>query len=425
MTTLLFRNYPALAQSFAAERLQQEGWFRPDAEEEKKAVAENRTAEEFWEFPEDSWFKSRGNVFVDPKTGKKERARLVLQKSQHADVVWDIAYRVWTRTGEANHLLFESPEAQAQTYQDALVYCKAAGVVVGSQLPPPSEGEDALTGDRKRRYEAAKYMFEYKFYRDLSNFAHHHNRAKIELEKTTIAVRKLFFEAETAYLRGDLVKARATYEAKPGANAAGLIAGGGDALAIRAAYANSGAIAVWRDEVLLGCIRDANGRLIPKPGVNAAEHRRFREHHTAQEYAYETQLRYLQFFNEQYGTQIKKGLSRTWEFTIIPASPPPAGSGLGFLLSYLTPSLIESQWTPPPIGTAYAELKGPLDILVFDVTERVPQDTKDQQSFGFWLIGVAGESRSAGPLLTTTTAGAGVGRSFPSQPSSWSVNGKG
>jgi hypothetical protein len=370
MTILLFRNYPSLAEGAAAERLEQEGWFRPDRDEEQKAEAQKRTAEEYWEFPEDSWFRPRGNKFADGKT----TARLVLQNDQHADKVWDLAHRMWIHHGQMNHLLFDDPKQEAEAYQDALKYLRPEGVDVGSQLPPPKEGVENLAGERKKQYEAAKYLFEYKFYRELSNFPHHHNRSKIEADRTTVACRKLFHEAESSYFRGDLVKARETYERPE-------------------------ALAAWRDEVLLGCVHDDKGRLVPRPGAVPAEHRLFREDRFIEEYTYETQLRYLMFYNEQFGTQIKKGVARTWEFTAIPASIPPAGSGIGIAFRCLAARLIETEWTPPPIGTAYADLKGPFDIHAFD------PDEKDQPALAAALFGTAGSPFGASPLLATFTVG--------------------
>jgi hypothetical protein len=379
---------------------------------------------------------------------------------------------MWERHGMANHLLFEDPKYEAETYQEALPYCKAYGVAVGSQLPQPPGGKESLTGEKRKQYEAAEYMFEYKFYRDLSNFAHHLNRPIIEKQLTTIAARKLFFMAETSYLRGDLVKAREIYE-------------------------RPAAIAAWRDEVLLGCVRDAQGRLLPKSGEIPAEHRIFREHLITQEYTYETQLRYLQFYNEQYGSRIKQNVARHQILMgrlgehVLAASGGPimpdltcwliGDSPLIFDSNYMAPYLFAgglvgscasprvpaallvaadaagigtnyeklrsggrlfdehlfnlggfgsgaSPLAPPAllttasigfwsrslrpvsvtdqpmvsfsqIGTSYAELKGPFDILVFDV------DEKDQPHMGARLVGTAGAPMSPGPLLAMFEAG--------------------
>ena len=395
LTTLLFRSYPSLTMSSGAERLEQEGWFRPDEAEEKKAKANNRQAQESWEFPENSWFKERGNKFADGKT-----AHLVLQPSQHADEIWKLAVRMLTRHGEANHLLFEDPKQEAQMYQDALLYCKDYGVEVGKQLPKPGEKDDVSTGDRKRQYDAAKYMFELKFYRDLSNFPHHYYRAKIESLEKAIAARKLFHQAETAYIRGNLVKARETYE-------------------------ETGALTAWRDEVLLGYVRidliDCAGmlggalaskqvlpgnlrnalvQLLPRPGMDPTAHRFYREDQNGQEFAYETQIRYLQFFTEQYGVRMQKGIVQTAEKSLLPAMPMPAGSGMAYAMHCMVPVIIENIWTPQPIRRIFADLKGPFDICVFDVED------KNQPLLAVGLIGTAGGPFSAGPLLATGTAGA-------------------
>jgi hypothetical protein len=365
MTTLLFRNYPGLAQSAAAERLAQEGWFAPDREEEEKARAESRDAEESWEFPEDSWFKDRNNKFADGKP-----ARLKLEKDEHADRVWERAYRIWVALGEANHLEFRSDREAAEMYEDARKYCQEYGIAVGTQLPPPPGGVESLKGDEKRYFEAARYMFEYKFYRDLSNFAHHYYRAKVESEKATIAARKLFYQAETAYLKGNLREAREIYE-------------------------RPAAIDAWRDDVLLGGERDPKTHTLhPRQGVKPIVHRVFREDMSAQEYAYETQLRYLQFFNEQFGVQIKKGVARTWGFMTIAACPPPGAGLMGYWTGLFVPVKIEEDWTPPPIGSYYAGLKGKFDISVFDV------DEKEQHLLAAALLASTGDTLAATATAT-------------------------
>ena len=47
MTTVIFRDYPAQAQRFTAERLQDEGWFDDSG----------------WEIPD--WFRDAGDRFTD------------------------------------------------------------------------------------------------------------------------------------------------------------------------------------------------------------------------------------------------------------------------------------------------------------------------------------------------------------------------
>jgi hypothetical protein len=288
-------------------------------------------------------------------------------------VVWKLADSSWTHHAESNHLLFEDPRTETEMYQQAAIYCKKFNVPVGSQLPPPPGGEESLSGEELKQYKAAQYLFEYKFYRDLSNFAHHQNRPKIEQQRTTIAARKLFFQAETAYLEGDLVKAQRTYE-------------------------EPAAIAAWRDTVLLGGERDAQGVLRPKRDANATDHRLFREDSFAQEYTFETQLRYMQFFSEQNGAQLLKGIFRNGAGVMLPAVPPLGSIDLAPLC--MAPALIESEWTPPPITRAFADFRGPFDVFVFDVEE------KEEYLLACGLIGTAGSPGTANPLLALTAAGA-------------------
>jgi hypothetical protein len=275
MTTLLFRNYPSLAQGAAADRLEQEGWFRPDEAEERRAAAEKRAAVEYWEFPEDSWFKRNRNRFADGKP-----ARLVLEDDQHADKQWAIAHSMWRQHGEANHLFFSSPQKEAETYQDALQYAKAKGYALGTQKPVPEEGEK-LTGEQRKQFDAACFMFEYKFYRDLSNFPHHFYRSNVEQHRITVLARKQFYAAETLYQLGEAVEARRILE-------------------------RPGAIATWRDMVLLGMKRPDERGDLQSMGLDPIVHRVYREDLLIQEYTYETQLRYNLFFNEQYSSRLKQ-----------------------------------------------------------------------------------------------------------------------
>jgi hypothetical protein len=414
MTTLLFRNYPALAQSAAAERLEQEGWFRPDEAEEKRAVAENRAAVEYWEFPEDSWFKRNRNRFADGGP-----ARLVLQDSQHADKAWATSHSMWRSHGEASHLFFAVPRLEAEMYQDALQYAKAHGYAVGTQKPVPAEGEH-LTGELKKQFDAAGFLFEYTFYRNLSNFPHHFYRSRVEAHKTTVLARKMFYAAETAYQRGDAVRARAIYE-------------------------RPGAIATWRDVVLLGGVRDAAGRVVQTMGLDAVDHRTFREDLLIQEYTFETQLRYILFFNEQYGSRVKQEVAYQqflmarlgdhvvtgagvplppdltyWLFPVpplkfdndhaagtfglagqvvlAPCGPLAAGPLTALNLaavcawhqSLRTATLLDQPMLSfPQIYSFYALLNGPFDVMVFDV------DEKEQPEMAAALVGSTLDPRAA------------------------------
>jgi hypothetical protein len=394
MTTLLFRNYPSLAQGAAADRLEQEGWFRPDRSEETKAAAENRPAAEYWDFPEDSWFKRNRNRF-----GGNKPARLVLEESQHADKQWNTAHKMWQYHGELNHLLFKDPRDEAVTYQDALEYAKAHGYAVGTQKPVPIEGE-GLTGEARKQFEAAGFMFEYKFYRDLSNFPHHYYRSKVEMQPTTVLARKQFYAAETAYQRGDAVRARGIYE-------------------------RPGAIATWRDVVLLGGARDGNGKKIME--LDPIDHRVYREDLLIQEYTYETQLRYISFFNEQYGSRVKQEVA-LHQFLmgrlgqhIMTCAGAPLPPDLTCWLFPIRPMLFDEDFASKYalIGHVVASPCSPLSagplLAAAQLTAVRPDDYRtfflgtgvyNQQLFNTGAVGLSASPLVPAPLLTLATLSA-------------------
>jgi hypothetical protein len=59
-----------------------------------------------------------------------------------------------------------------------------------------------LSDEEQKQFHAAKWMFEYDFYRQVSNFAHHYNRTQVEAMPETVACRKMFYLAEVKNLEG-------------------------------------------------------------------------------------------------------------------------------------------------------------------------------------------------------------------------------
>jgi hypothetical protein len=185
MTTLIFRSYPALAESSLAVRLQQEGWFD----------------DEPWVLT--GWFPR------DKVDGKPVKVGPGPEDRWASKYVWDYAARMWRRHGEDNHLLLtdadkESMEEQASKYREA-------HHLSGSEMPPPRDPA-TLSGEEKDGYEATRYLFEYNHYRNVSNFAHHFNRSQVEGKVETLTARKQFFKAETLNLDTHRNKALETYD---------------------------------------------------------------------------------------------------------------------------------------------------------------------------------------------------------------------
>jgi hypothetical protein len=183
MATVLFRHYPARAQSYAAERLQQEGWFD----------------EEGWEIP--NWFGDHKVVVgADP--------------NQSSQTAWQSAYAMWDRHGLANHLRFPSPEAETNAHALAEQFAKKYKILIGTPVPSGWEPQGMAPTDQPL-LDAFRVVTGYQSYRSMSNFAHHYQRARVEAEAETVNARKLFHRAEALRLTADLGEALAVYEGKP------------------------------------------------------------------------------------------------------------------------------------------------------------------------------------------------------------------
>jgi hypothetical protein len=190
MTTLIFRNQPALAKRDVAERLQEEGWFDNDP----------------WDATD--WFRSSGSHL-----GRTVRVGGKPAGSSWSGEAWEAAYNAWREHGEANKLLFESPEKEQNMRAAAERFNTKFGTGPNSQpMVDPSTLSEADLAD----YQASQWMAEYNFYRNVSNFAHHYNRCLVEMKPETIACRKAFHLAERLNFAGDPFEALRVYrERKP------------------------------------------------------------------------------------------------------------------------------------------------------------------------------------------------------------------
>jgi hypothetical protein len=176
MTTLIFRSYPAQARRFMAERLQQEGWFD----------------EEPWDVSD--WFeRAQDREF----TGREVKVGGGTKWSESA---WRRAALAWKKHGEDNHLIFPSPAAEENSRKAALRFYQRRGL--GEYDRPPFLLEDGMSAEEREEYRAARWMFEYRFYRQVSNFPHHLIRTTVDANPETVACRKLFYQADKLNLDG-------------------------------------------------------------------------------------------------------------------------------------------------------------------------------------------------------------------------------
>jgi hypothetical protein len=168
MTTVIFRDYPGLAQSFLGERLEDEGWFD----------------ESGWRLP--GWFKGDKFSNGDPT--------VIGAGEKWAGGAWVRAHEMWTEFGRANHVLMR-PDEEAALMKKAEKFLKAHDQEVGAAPAPlkPSERNDP---EMVKSREAADILFAYGRVNTLTNFHHQYARAKVEAEPESVAVRKAMYEAE-------------------------------------------------------------------------------------------------------------------------------------------------------------------------------------------------------------------------------------
>lgn len=175
MMTVIFRMQPAQALRFAAERLQEEGWYDASG----------------WDISD--WFSGG---FADGKPAVVGGGR----SSSSLDA-WKQNLEAWIKFGKDNHLLVE-PAEQKNMEQLADALAKKKHLKDRFQIPVLREDE--------RDAETEKQLFAWVFLRDLiqhqhvCNFETHYHRAQVESREETVQARKLFFEAlDASRLRND------------------------------------------------------------------------------------------------------------------------------------------------------------------------------------------------------------------------------
>jgi hypothetical protein len=252
MTTLIFRDYPAQAQRFTAERLQVEGWFD----------------EVGWDIPE--WFREQGDKFADGEPANVGGGRKWGQEA------WQKTYEMWRNLGEVNHLLFSGTQAEENMIERARRFGQKYNLEEGAM--PPALREENLDDETRREYFAWQFMKWYHYYRHISNYPHHYNRAFVEAKDDAIRARKLFYEADTLHLRNSGPRALQKYE-------------------------KEGALKLWR-QVLL-------------------QNKEFRRDTFIQEQTFEIQLKYIDLYTELSGNRFK---AQAASLVSVPVPVPGAGT---------------------------------------------------------------------------------------------------
>jgi len=181
---VLFRQEPARAQSYTAERLLKENWFDASGWE----VDEGRSGRSRW-FP-----------------GKKV---VVGTGVEWAADAWRRAFQMWREHGRRNGLYLEVPQL-ASLEQLAEEYRKEY-TVAPSEIGPDLRPE-AATDRLRRSILAHRQLVFYNQSRQMTNYPHHYFRAYTEQDPETVRGRKLIAEADRLRKSGASDRAIETYQ---------------------------------------------------------------------------------------------------------------------------------------------------------------------------------------------------------------------
>jgi hypothetical protein len=184
-TTSLFRNHPPRAQSYIAERLQDEGWFGPEG----------------WLIT--GWFPR--DRFHD---GREAAVGTGVNWGEDS---WRRAFEWWRRRGVKNLLILD-PQFEAETRTKALAYMKSRGLEVGA-FPPPEPAKDSPDYEG---WKAARFIFELEYSRGLTNTLSFYYRARVEMGQSLLEARRTMFQARQFVRQGQRDKAAEKFESKSG-----------------------------------------------------------------------------------------------------------------------------------------------------------------------------------------------------------------
>jgi hypothetical protein len=191
MTTSLFRNHPPRAQSYVAERLQDEGWFGTEG----------------WLIT--GWFPR--DRFPDG------REAIVGTQRNWAEASWANAYDWWRRRAEDSHLL-NDPQDLTEKRTKGLAYMKSRGLELGGAPPTNEPPKDS---PEHEGWFAAKFIYELEYTLRLTNTLNFYHRAAVEKEpestqQSLLEARRTMFEARQSVRLGQRDKAAELFESKTG-----------------------------------------------------------------------------------------------------------------------------------------------------------------------------------------------------------------
>ena len=182
MQTVIFRHYPARAQSYVAERLEEEGWFGNGG----------------WVL---DWFANGPQLRVT-----------IGDHHDWAVNAWSEAAKMWEAHGLRNHLLLDADPVKHAEKERALRDL-AARYRVDKKMAP-TDGLPAVEDDPKLReeWEASRFLIDYDGSRNVTSFERNSNRAEVEKLPKTVRVRELFYDAAALAMAGSTLRALNKYQ---------------------------------------------------------------------------------------------------------------------------------------------------------------------------------------------------------------------
>lgn len=168
IAAIIFRQYPARAQTYVAEYLEKEGWFGADG----------------WKitgwFPDDKFRNGSDAVVGDGKSW--------------GALSWNRSFEMWKNHGNSTGLYLE-PEAIKSLEDESKKYRDKFHVQAGDKpidLPPGEQLDEELRDSEQAHAQLYWYAHE----RNLTNFPYFYYRCQVEVDPRAIDVRKAFFEAD-------------------------------------------------------------------------------------------------------------------------------------------------------------------------------------------------------------------------------------
>jgi hypothetical protein len=167
MQTIIFRSAPARAQTYIAERLQEEGWYDDEP------------------FTLKAWFQRSLNDVDHPID--------IGVRRQWSSEAWRKANQMWYNFGVANHIQISEQEKRSKQ-RLAEQFQKESNRNQAQQGQPYDPAN--MDEQQKEMHDAFRFMFGYNEGRRLANYAFFEMRTRIEEKAETVKARKLMYQAD-------------------------------------------------------------------------------------------------------------------------------------------------------------------------------------------------------------------------------------